>query len=277
MKKGWKIFWIVCAVLAGIGVVCCAASYALGVTVDDIAKQYPNGFGFVENNHHDESSSQTHHSGDGEVFSGIRSIDADIFACVVAVYADPSLADEVKVVASNVDEKLKLAYYQEDDELKIETVKKVRGLNGGETRVELYIPADYVFEEVSFDMISGELYIEDVEAAELVLDVGAGVAEIVNFHAMDADFDCGTGTLTAAGISDNEVNIDCGIGTVDYRTVGKETDYNYEISCGIGDITCGESSYSGIAEKKNVNNRAAKDMDIDCGIGSVTVEFADQL
>lgn len=183
----------------------------------------------------------------------------------------------MRVVTSNVDEKLKLECYKEDDELIIETAKRVRGLNGNETRIELYIPAEYGFEEVSFDMVSGVLYAENITATEFALDAGAGVAEIKNFHAANADFDCGTGTLTVAGTADSEVDIDCGIGTVDYRTVGKETDYNYEINCGIGDITCGKKEYSGIAWGKSVDNGAGKDMDIDCGIGSVTVKFAEQL
>lgn len=47
MKRGWKIFWIVCAVCAGIGLVCCSIAFIMGVTVEAIENRYPNGFGFV--------------------------------------------------------------------------------------------------------------------------------------------------------------------------------------------------------------------------------------
>ena len=40
MKKGWKIFWIVCGSLAGLGLVLCMASLALGVTTDQIRDPY---------------------------------------------------------------------------------------------------------------------------------------------------------------------------------------------------------------------------------------------
>ena len=43
MKRGWKIFWIVCAVCLVIGIVCCAASFVMGVTVEAIENRFPNG------------------------------------------------------------------------------------------------------------------------------------------------------------------------------------------------------------------------------------------
>ncbi len=47
MKRGWKIFWIVCAACLAVGLVCCAASFAMGVTAEAIAGRFPNGIGFV--------------------------------------------------------------------------------------------------------------------------------------------------------------------------------------------------------------------------------------
>ena len=46
MKRGWKIFWIVCAACLAVGLVCCAASFAMGVTAEAIAGRFPNGIGF---------------------------------------------------------------------------------------------------------------------------------------------------------------------------------------------------------------------------------------
>lgn len=309
MKRGWKIFWIVCAALAGIGVVCCAASYALGVTMEKIADRYPDGIGFHETDHDSETSKtdsyesyeealhameeaaeedcdddskvETQSNGDGEIFTKIRSIDAQVSAGAVEVHEDPSLADGVRIVVKNVDKRLKLKYYKEaeDGELEITTVKRIHGLTGGHSvgKIELYVPEGYTFEDVSFDMTAGALYIENIHTEELSVEVGAGMAEIAGFRAKEADFDCGTGNIAATGISEDEVNIDCGIGEITYRTTGNETDYNYSLNCGVGDITCGENTYSGILKKKKVNNHAAKDMDIDCGIGEVTVTFAEQL
>ena len=47
MKKRWKIFWAVCAVTAGLGLVCCVTALALGVSVEMLQNRLPNGIGLV--------------------------------------------------------------------------------------------------------------------------------------------------------------------------------------------------------------------------------------
>lgn len=49
MKRRWRIFWIVCAVCAGIGLMCCSAAFVMGVTVEMIEERYPDGIGFISN------------------------------------------------------------------------------------------------------------------------------------------------------------------------------------------------------------------------------------
>ena len=44
MKKRWKIFWIVCGVMFLTGVICCVvANRVFGVTLTDIAAEFPHG------------------------------------------------------------------------------------------------------------------------------------------------------------------------------------------------------------------------------------------
>lgn len=58
MRRGWKIFWIVCGICAGIGLVCCSISFIMGVTVEAIEDRFPNGIGIVrkaaENDYYDD-------------------------------------------------------------------------------------------------------------------------------------------------------------------------------------------------------------------------------
>lgn len=44
MKKGWKIFWIVCGVTFISGLVCCIISLSLGVTTEAISMHFPKGY-----------------------------------------------------------------------------------------------------------------------------------------------------------------------------------------------------------------------------------------
>ena len=115
------------------------------------------------------------------------------------------------------------------------------------------------------------------EAEELCVDVGAGEADINRFTAGEVDFNCGTGSIITSGDVKEKADIDCGIGQITFTANGKQSDYNYEITCGIGEVVCGQSTYSGIGCDEKINNHAAKEMNIECGIGEVNVNFSDEL
>ena len=40
MRRGWKIFWIVCASIAGIGLVLCVTGAGMGATLSGIGEVY---------------------------------------------------------------------------------------------------------------------------------------------------------------------------------------------------------------------------------------------
>lgn len=75
------------------------------------------------------------------------------------------------------------------------------------------------------------------------------------------------------GEVEKEVKIECGVGQVNYTAVGSQEDYDYEVSCGIGSVTVGSDSYSGMGGERKVNNNGSKKMEIECGIGMVDVSF----
>ena len=55
---------------------------------------------------------------------------------------------------------------------------------------------------------------------------------------------------------------------------GKEKDYNYDLSCGMGEIDLENSEYSGLGIEKTISNEGAKkDMVLECGMGEIDVEF----
>lgn len=174
-----------------------------------------------------------------------------------------------------MDSRLKLKYYVEDGELKIETKKHIWGLNGGKHigTIYLFVPKDCQFEEVNFEVGAGYLYVEDILANSLEIEVGAGAADVDSFHAGEASLDCGAGKITASGLADWELDIDCGIGEIDLDVNAKMEEYNYYIKCGIGQVDVGDDYYSGLGAKKTIENNSGKDMNIDCGIGKVSVDF----
>jgi hypothetical protein len=67
--------------------------------------------------------------------------------------------------------------------------------------------------------------------------------------------------------------IDCGVGNVELDLVGKETDYNYKYSVGLGEFTINDTNYSKGSGDGKKDNNAANDFDIDCGIGSIEINI----
>ncbi len=293
MKRGWKLFWIICGSCVGIGLICCMAALIMGVTIETIEDRFPNGFsipfhttyhisGFVNDDDYEEDDRDDVPFTEGDdlqVFRNVESIDLYVCAGRIEVICDEEVSDEIRVETKNIDKRLKLKYYMDGDELKIKTRKNIINMNHvkGSPEILIYVPRDFQFKEAEFDLKAGSLYIEDIRAEELCVDVGAGEADINRFTAGEVDFNCGTGSIITSGDVKEKADIDCGIGQITFTANGKQSDYNYEITCGIGEVVCGQSTYSGIGCDEKINNHAAKEMNIECGIGEVNVNFSDEL
>lgn len=285
MKRGWKIFWMVCGICGGAGILLCAISLALGVSVEAIEERYPDGFsfpfhirrsvGFTEYDYEDPGDVEIIQGENTQKYVGVRSVDLYIAAGQVEIRTAEKGVTDIVVKTEKVDRRLKLKNYMEGNTLVIRTKKNITGLShaGDVGTIWLYVPEDYLFDEADLDVRAGSLKVEDIRAKELTVNVGAGEASVENFVADEADLDCGTGSLTLAGEVRESVDIDCGVGKIAFTVKGKEEDYNYNIDCGIGEVTCGEMIHSGVAFDKEVDNGASREMDIDCGIGEVTIHF----
>ena len=276
MRRGWKIFWIVCTVIAVAGFACCITAMALGVTAEAIEDRFPNGFSIVKDSEwHHGKDTYTGESDESQTFANmqIHEIDAHISGGELQVLQSDS--DDIKIETSGVDSRLKLKYYVEDGKLKIETKKHIWGINGGKHigTIYLFVPKGYEFDDVSFEVGAGYLYVEDILANSLDIEVGAGEAEVSSFHAGETSLDCGAGKITASGLADWELDIDCGIGEVDLDVNAKMEDYSYYIKCGIGQVDVGEEQFTGLGSKKAIEHASGKEMNIDCGIGRVSVDF----
>lgn len=270
MRRGWKIFWIVCIAVVIIGLACCAAAWGMGVTTDMLHGRFPNGIGWVRGETRDSSKYLAEDI--RETYTDVREIDVEIFAGGVNFFS--SSDEEIVVETEGISKDLGFQCYMDGDELKLTTKKKLFHMNNvGVGSINVYLPRQMRFEEVSLDLAAGTLFVEEICADSLSVNVDAGEATIDNFDVKEADFECGTGAITAQGAVSQEIDMECGIGSITYTAAGYEADYNYNIECGVGEVICGDSSYSGLGTDKRIDNRAPKEINIECGVGSVTIDF----
>ena len=143
-------------------------------------------------------------------------------------------------------------------------------------QIKVIVPSGKDFDTVSLGVDMGTIDLEcDLKVQELSVEVGAGeFSGYGNITAAYCDLQVGAGTIDIDQLDIQKLNADCSAGEIDMVVTGKEKDYNYDLSCGMGEIDLENSEYSGLGIEKNISNEGArKDMVLECGMGEIDVEF----
>ena len=184
--------------------------------------------------------------------------------------------------------------YVEGGTMEISGTSKVNSNSDGNLggSICLYVPEGYYFENTSLDLGAGSLSVEELQTGALEANVGAGKMTFEKLDADQAELDCGAGQMTVEELSSRvaEVSVgmgsvrlngdvterldgECSMGELKLTLAGVQTDFNYDLSCGMGELKVGDDSYNGLAQEKQINNNASKNMELECAMGSVVVEF----
>lgn len=266
MRRGWKIFWIVCGAAIAIGFIFCAIAWAMGITTDMVYHRFPNGIGWVSYDGGKKAENIN------ETFTGVTEIDMDLAAG--KVYFVEGAGDEVRVDTDNLSQLFGFKCYMDGNELKLTSKKRFNSVNNiGKGTITVYIPKEMTFEEVSLSMGAGSLEVNEIYTRDLSVEIGAGEVVIDKFQADEAEFVCGAGSITTSGDIRSSADIHCGVGSIVYTASGREEEYNYDIECGVGEVMCGGNSYSGLGKDRHIDNNADKDISIEGGVGSVIIDF----
>ena len=141
--------------------------------------------------------------------------------------------------------------------------------------IELYVPEQMHAEKLSIKVGAGEcaVSVPGFTIDKMHLEVGAGKMKLTQISAEILTINCGVGECKYEGSVSRDVKADCGVGEVSVKLAGKETDYNYEVSCGIGKIKVNDSGYGSFAASKCVHHEQAKGtMKLECGVGKIKIE-----
>lgn len=296
MKKGWKIFWLVCAILAVVGIALCAVGLATGARFYEMRYWLDRKFDDVYDyddyddaydDYDDYGNQHTEDLGNGKLenemhFQEVDEI--DIEAEGIEVQLSVGDVSDFVVYTDEIDETLKeeLRIKAEGRCLEIEMNEKnilnhlLNDISEADGQIlKIIIPANHELREASFSVEQGRLVVDEIRADELSVDIGMGEVSIEQFFAKEADFSCGAGNAQFTGKCTGDVDIECGTGSVIYHVQDKELDYNYELSCGVGSISIDDQVFSGVAKEHRINNNSLRNIDIECGVGSVELYFAD--
>lgn len=297
MKKGWKVFWILCISLSIFAIALCISGILLGATTERIREvfgmyrpemeisEYAADAYFkddVEGSSSGtplEEASDPENSGGEQFFSNIEELEIDVTCLDVEILQRSG--SEIYIDIRGLDDEIRedLVITQKGEKLNVELKNKSKweklsnNWYGTKGTLFMQIPEDLYFKEASVKVGAGVLTVDDIYAKELDIEVGAGQVYLNSFTAWELELECGAGEADLYGEIQKEAKIECGVGSVSYTAKGSQEDYDYEVSCGIGSVTVGDDSYSGLGGERKIQNGGSKKMEIECGIGMVDVSF----
>lgn len=300
MKKGWKVFWIVCASLAAAGILMTVAGTALGglalLSNTDESGPVHERLEQIGRNIRDDDTDELEDlqeiTTDGENFDsgyvtgepdgdmitayeGIDEISLDLSNLGVSVVPADSSAILVDTSQLREDVRETVVISQDGSELELETAGHHRFQWNVDDPGMLYIsiPEGTYYSSFSADVGAGLLEMTGVSAGELTLEAGAGQIIAEGFYADVLEADCGAGQITLQGEVLQHADINCDVGEVLFTLPGDTEAYNYELSCSAGELIVGDEAYSGLQNKMKIDNSSGCMIEAECRIGRVEIMF----
>lgn len=78
------------------------------------------------------------------------------------------------------------------------------------------------------------------------------------------------GNFSMEGTLEGNLVAECGMGSMELKLKGDAAAYNYDLSCGLGELNVNGTKYSSIAGSHKVKNEGAiGTISLECGMGSL--------
>ena len=116
---------------------------------------------------------------------------------------------------------------------------------------------------------------ENMVLTSLELEIRAGEAKISQVTAKRVSADVGAGALTFEGTILGNAEFECGAGETIVHLNGNPQDYNYDLSCKMGELVLNGESYGGIARDQRIDNRAMSLIRLECGVGRIELNVSE--
>ena len=213
-----------------------------------------------------ESSVPQEKTSNAAVYSNVQKIEINMQSG--GLYFEPTNDKELRVSVNGKDGK-ETTVRQNGDELEI--YNDFRNHKGN---VRIYYPEDMNFREISISMGGGDVAVKgSIKADEFDAELGAGVFHAEEIEATESSWEVGAGEIVLGRIESRDMDFDCGTGSIEAKIAGKQSDFNYDVECGIGSVKIGNEEYGGVAFDKTINNGQNRQIEISCGIGEIQLSF----
>lgn len=143
-------------------------------------------------------------------------------------------------------------------------------LDAGATEVRID-HTSLVCSNVDIEVGAGNVTVEGfTSTGKFTVEAGAGNVEIRGGNYRDVKLDCGVGNFEMEGRINGSLEAECSMGNMDLQLTGKETEYNYDLSCSMGDMNVNGHSHSVFSGSHHENNpNAIGTIRLDCSMGNI--------
>lgn len=302
MNKFIRIMLIMFGVCLAVGGGLLIAGLALGGTLDDAAVSIGSDGHLVTglmdhgllrlkriDDDDDDSADQEEFTNKMSVSAAdIRELKIDLRNCDLRIAPSDDDKIYVGIEAGDADH---ISLKRDEDVLKIiDTRKHFKNLKT--VSVDIRIPDDHMFDEISMQLRAGDIGIDRLAANEIEIKAGAGQMDVETLIAKQefdlelgagdmeigeaelgrTDIECGVGSFEIISCTlGGDANINGGVGEVNVGIAGEKDDFNYELQCGLGELEVFGDSYTSLGKDKKIDNGARYTIALECGVGSVNV------
>lgn len=269
------------------------ASVTIGNDKYDVHDMFDHGlFKFDGTTRYSDESDTPEMTGTGNEISiaasDIHDLELTVHNCEFDILS--SADDQLRVEIEDGKEEF-FSIREKEGTLHINDTRK-REKNIKPVHLMLWIPSDFVFDGVNMTIGAGDINIDrlaadtiDIEGGagkikaetliankELDAEIGAGDFYITEATLGETDIDCGVGRFEIGTCTLNgNADISGGVGDVNIGIVGEKEDFNYELSCGMGELEVFDESYTSLGKDKEIDNGARYTISLECGVGRVNV------
>lgn len=297
-SKRWKVFWIVCGILAAVGIVLAVAGTILGGfgilrsrEDENIIRRWLNRIGITNEVTVSSELDNIDDLGDigfftdseyvsGEVngdtvtdFYGINELDIELAG--MGVYVLPYDGDSIIVDTSYCRDDLRkrIHVWQEDTELKVEMEDGGRLTTENSGVMYISVPRGTYFQKISVDAQAGFIEMTEVEADQMLASAGAGQVVLTSFSVRSLEAECGAGQIVLEGEVTDRVDLQCDLGNIQCTLPGSSDAYNYEVNCDLGEVMINGESYSSFHNRIKADHGSGSEIKAECNLGSIELMF----
>ncbi len=232
----------------------------------------------------------------------IKKLDLNVYYGTVIFEENTGNEEEiqVKVEYRKKNHRRNVEVVKDGSTLKIQETGSRKSVLNDSARITVRIPdnikqQNQVLQELNLEQDAGDIFIDvpltsevininvkagECEASEKLtalksiwVEVGGGQIDLDDVSASEISLKANAGQIDTEMLDADAIFIECGVGAIDAEVAGREQDYDYDVTCSMGDVEIGDNSYSGFSSKRKIENGGGKVMKVDCGVGQVEVSF----